>query len=101
MRSKIIFVVLFMLSFTVAHDTVINMMHDKEHTSTSHYLSESTLSHECGDAIDEMHAMFHFEALVEASHNHFLQLPRVAALSQHLLQYTPPYKDSTYKPPIA
>lgn len=100
MQSKIIFIVLFMLSFTVAHDTVINIMHDKEHTSTSHHLSENIQTQEC-DTMDEIHAMFHFVALIAPYTNNFIQPSSEKTLSRYSLQYTPLHKEPSYKPPTA
>lgn len=98
MQSRITFVVLFMLAFTVAHDTVINIMHTNEHTSSSHYVDKDIQSQEC-DSIDEMHGMFHFVALMTPYKNNFIQFPTEKTLSQYTLQYTALHKEPSYKPP--
>jgi len=100
MRSKVIFVVLFMLTFTVMHDSVMNIVQTDEPTPVSHYMSMDIPSQECGD-IHEVHSMFHFVGLVIPYNNTFVQLQKEKMLSQDLLRYTLPYKETSYKPPIA
>ena len=100
MRSKIIFVVLFMLTFTVMHDTVINIMQKSDHSSISHYVSTDVPAQECSD-IHEVHSMFHFVGLIMPYKSSLLQLQKEKTLSHNLLQYTLPYKETSYKPPIA
>ena len=100
MRTKIIFIVLFMLSFSVAHDTVINIIQPHEHTSISHHADQNIQSQEC-DSIDEVHAMFHFEALVSSYSNDFIQPPTKKTLSYNSSTYTFKYKETSDKPPKA
>ena len=100
MRSKIIFVVLFMLTFTIMHDTVINIIQKSDHSNLSHYVNTDIVSQECAD-IHEVHSMFHFIGLVMPYKSTFVQLQKEKTLSHDLLQYTLPYKETSYKPPIA
>ena len=78
-----------MLSFTVAHDTVINIMQPDEHTSFTHYIDENVQSQECNsDGMDEIHSMLHFEALVSSCSNSFIQPPtKKQSLIIHLLTH--------------
>lgn len=100
MRSKVIYVVLFMLAFTVMHDTVINIMHKSDHASISHYVNADVVTQECSD-IHEVHNMFHFVGLIMPYKSTFLQPQKEQTLSYDLLQYALPYKETSYKPPIA
>ena len=100
MRSKVIFVILFMLTFTVMHDTVMNIIETDEPTSISHYVNTNVPSQECTD-IHEVHSMFHFVGLLMPYKNTFIQFQKEKMLSQDLLQYALPYKETSYKPPIA
>jgi len=100
MKSKIIFVVLFMLSFTVMHDSVINIIQKNEHTSISHYADTDTVSQECSE-LQEVHSIFHFVGLIMSYQNTFVQLQKEETLSHNLLQYTPPHLETSHKPPIA
>ena len=100
MRAKVIFIVLFMLSFSVAHDTVINILQPHGHTSSSHYADQNIQSQEC-ESIDEVHAMFHFEALISSYSNNFIQPPTKKTLSYNSSTYTFKYKETSHKPPKA
>ncbi len=100
MRSKIIFVVLFMLTFTIMHDSVINIIQKSNHSSLTHYVNSNVLSQECAD-IHESHSMFHFVALAIPYKSTFVQLQKEKTLSHNLLQYTLLQKETSYKPPIA
>ena len=100
MRSKVIFVVLFMLSFTVMHDTVIHIIQTNENTSVSHYVNAEIETQECGD-IHEVHSMFHFVGVIMPYKNTVILLQKEKTLSHYLLRYTLPHKESSYKPPIA
>ena len=100
MKSKIIFVILFMLTFTIMHDSVINIMHESDHSSLSYYMSNDIVSQECAD-IHESHSMFHFVGLVMPYKSTFVQLQKEKTLTHNLLQYTLLHQETSYKPPIA
>ncbi len=99
-RSKVIFIVLFMLSFTVMHDTVINIVQPNENISASHYVSTEIDAQECGD-IHEVHSMFHFVGLIMPYKSAVVLLQKEKTLTHNLLQYTLLHKETSYKPPIA
>lgn len=102
MHSKVIFFVLFMLSFTVAHDTVIKIIQPNGHNSIAHYIDENIQSQECnGDSIDEIHGMFHFVALVAPYRNRFIQPSTKQTLTHNSFTYTFTYKETSDKPPKA
>jgi len=100
MKSKIIFLVLFMLSFTVMHDSVINIVQKSEHTSISHYADMNVPSQECSE-MHEVHSMFHFVGLMIPNKSTFVQFQKEITLSHNLLQYTLSQQETSYKPPIA
>ena len=100
MESKIIFVVLFMLTFTIMHDSVINIIQKSDHSSLSHYVNSDAVSQECAD-IHESHNMFHFVGLVMSYKSTFVQMQKEKTLAHDLLQYTLLHKETSYKPPIA
>lgn len=103
MRSKIIFVVLFMLSFTVMHDSILSIVQNNEHTSISHYADTNAASQECSDDMDmdKVHSMFHFVGLIMPHKITFVQVQKAETLSHNLLEYTLPQLETSYKPPIA
>ena len=100
MKSKIIFVVLFMLTFTIMHDSVINLIQKSDHASLSHYVNSDVVSQECAD-MHETHSMFHFVGLIMPYKSTFFQLKKEKTLTHNLLQYTLLHKETSYKPPIA
>ncbi len=100
MRSKIIFVVLFMLTFTVMHDTVINIVQINDNISISHYASSDLSSQGCTD-IHEVHSIFHFVGLIMPYKSTLIQLQKEKTLSYNLLRYSLLHKETSYKPPIA
>lgn len=100
MRSKIIFLVLIMLTFTVMHDTVINIIQKSDHSSILHYVSTDVPLQECTD-VHEVHSMFHFVGLIMPYKSTLVQLQKEKTLSHDLLRDTLPYKETSYKPPIA
>jgi hypothetical protein len=100
MQSKIIFVVLFMLSFSVFHDSIMPYLEKNKHTDMAHYASD-TISpiQECAD-FNEIHSMLHFVAIVTLCENIQIQFDKIETISHLLVPYNPPLKKSSYKPPI-
>jgi len=98
MQSKIIFLILFMLSFTVMHDTVINIIGDDEHMSISHYIDDNSQSKECSN-VHEVHNMCHFVGLIIPNKNTFMQVQKEVTLSHNLLPHIFQYKEISFKPP--
>ena len=100
MQSKIIFVVLFMLSFSVFHDSFISLLDKSEHSDIAHYMSDEAPSTECAE-FNEMHNIFHFMAIVTSSKNSHIQFDKIETIPHLVIQYTPPPEKTSYKPPIA
>ena len=100
MRSKTIFVILFMLSFSIMHDSVIAFMEHSESpaTQTQVYFTQSDT-----DMVDihEIHGMFHFVGLMIPTVNTLMPEYKKEEFFQNLLQYTTLHKDTSFKPPIA
>ena len=99
MRSKVVFLLLFMLSFTVMHDTVINILDNDENVLVSHYASVEKQAANVAD-VHDLHGMFHFMALVTSLAPVLEALKSEHTLSIYLLQYTLPHLESSTKPPI-
>ena len=99
MQSKIIFLVLFMLSFTVMHDTVINILDNNENVPVTQYANVDSQTQDIAD-IHDMHGMFHFIALITPLTPPQVALQSMNILSVYLLQYTLPHYQSSNKPPI-
>ena len=100
MRSKVVFLLLFMLSFTVMHDTVINLLDNDKNILVSHYASAENQSDDVLDVYD-LHDMFHFMALVTSLTPVPDRLESEQTLAVYLFQYTLTYLENSTKPPIA
>jgi len=99
MQSKIIFVVLFMLSFSVFHDSFISLIEKNGHTDIVHYMSDEAPSLECTE-FNEMHSMFHFMAIMTTYKSTQVLLAKRESIPHLLIQYTAPFEKTSYKPPI-
>jgi len=97
MQSKIIFLLLFMLSFTVMHDTVINILDHTEKLSISEYAQQSN---DISD-VHDMHDIFHFIALISERCISLEPLKKENTFSAYLFQYTFSSLHHSTKPPIA
>jgi len=98
--TLILFLLLFCLSFNIAHATVIAIEDDCHHESVHEYIQEQSHDTQCGDLCD-MHHLFHFMAIVDTT---MLQLSSIhiqEKLTHKNTYYTPPYQETTIKPPIA
>jgi len=100
MQTKIIFVVLLMLSFSAFHDTFISIIDKSEHKSIVHYMSDEVPSSECAE-FNELHNMFHFMAIVDTYKDILIHLDKREKIPHLLLQYASPLEKTSYKPPIA
>ncbi len=98
MRSKIIFTLLFMLSFSVFHDSFISLLDINEHTEIVHYMNDESPSSDCAE-FNEIHSMFHFMAIVTPHKESQIQFAKRETIPHLLAQYTPPLKKTSYKPP--
>ena len=88
------------LFFNIAHATLISIEDDCHHETAHEYILEQSQSAECGDICD-IHHLFHFMAIINT---------RVVSLETHFSKttlthkttlYTPPFKETNIKPPIA
>jgi len=99
MRSKIIYVVLFMLAFSAFHDSFISLIDTRGHTDIVHYVQDDVSSSECSE-FSEIHSMFHFMAIVPSTKHTQIDFAKNEAIPHLLIQYTPPLTRTSYKPPI-
>ena len=100
MQSKVIFVVLIMLSFSAFHDSFFSILDKNKHTDVMQYMSDKTISSECTE-LNEVHSMFHFIAIVSTDYSHKLQLVKRENIPHCIIEYTSPLEETSYKPPIA
>lgn len=99
MRTKLVFVMLFMLSFNIFHDSFISLLEKEEHTNIVHYMNDDAPSSECAE-FNEIHSMFHFMAIVTPSKNTLIQFAKRETIPHLSIKYSPPFEKTSYKPPI-
>ncbi len=97
MQSKVIFVLLFMLSFSVMHDTVINVIDNNKQLSISNYTKHVI---DVKD-VHDMHDIFHFIALISEKSIFLESFKKEDTFSAYLLHYTFHLFQNTTKPPIS
>lgn len=100
MQSKIIFLVLFMLSFTVMHDTLICMIDDNKGLPVSEYVKNTKQINDVSE-VQEMHDIFHFIALVSGTYISLEPLKSGNTFSGYVFQYALLSLKNSTKPPIA
>ncbi len=103
MQSKTIFVILFMLSFSIMHDSVIAFMENNESPMTQTQVFKNHFTQSDTDSVDihEIHGMFHFVGLMIPTVNAVIPDYKKTDFLQNLLQYTTLSKEISFKPPIA
>jgi len=99
-QSKVIFVVLIMLSFSTFHDSFFSILDKNKHTDVVHYINDKTISSECTE-LNEMHSIFHFMAIISTDHSNKLQPVKRESIPHMVIEYTSPLEKTSYKPPIA
>ena len=100
MKSKIIFTLLFMLSFNTFHDYIITLIDKSDHTSFVQGVEKTFPVSDTVDA-EKIHSMFHFIAIMIPCHNDKIHFAKKDTIVHSLQEYTSPFKRSSYKPPIA
>ena len=101
MKNKLIQVLLLCaLFFNITHASLIAVEDECHHESVHEYVLEQSDTANCGDLCD-MHHLFHFMAIIDtpmlAIENNFTQVK----LTHKTTRYTPPFKQTNIKPPIA
>ena len=99
MRSKIVFLVVFMLSFIVVHDTVLTMIDQNKKIGVASSLKSCTVSEQSTD-IHQIHNLFHFVALVSTELPSMDIHAKKQTIEYYIPEYILPYKKSIIKPPI-
>ena len=99
-KNFIHFLLLFTLFFNIAHATIIAIEDNCHHESTHEYVAEQTQSTGCGDLCD-IHHLFHFTAILDETLYTVEPLKAQILFIQKTTLYTPPFKQTNIKPPIA
>jgi len=100
MRAKIVFLVVFMLSFVIVHDTVLTLIDQNQKVVASISSDCDTVSKTSMNT-HQMHSMFHFVALVTTVSASMDMVLNRQSIAYYTPEYILPYKKSIIKPPIA
>ena len=99
MRSKIIFALLLLLSFTIFHDLFISVIEKNQCTKIVHSINDQASSCDAV-AFNKIHAMLHFMAIMLDYDNTSMPMKYHVSIPHHLGSYSPPSKETSHKPPI-
>jgi len=99
MQSKIIFFIIFMLSFSVFHDAVLPLLDKNGHNHIVHTVGDKLSSSDCNN-FNDVHNMLHFVAIVDDYNNKQIEFARKKFIQHRLIHYSPPPAKTAYKPPI-
>ncbi|HFQ60709.1 MAG TPA: hypothetical protein ENK39_00220 [Epsilonproteobacteria bacterium] len=101
MKKHVIqFLLLFSLFFNIAHASIIATEDTCHHETAHEYVSEQAHATDCGD-LCELHHLFHFMAIISNVAIHFDVKHTKTLLTEKPTLYTPPFKKTSMKPPIA
>ncbi len=99
MQSRIIYIVLFMLSFSIIHDSFISTIEKSPCDKMAQYILDID---ECSNCIEfnKIHKLLHFIAIITPFENNYIHPTPKEKYTLQLKQYTPPLLQSSFKPPI-
>ena len=99
-RYIIHFLLLFSLLFNIAHAAIIATEDTCQHENIHAYVIEQTQVTECGD-LCELHHLFHFLAILSTVEIDLNAKDTKTLLTEKPTLYTPPFQETSIKPPIA
>ncbi len=99
-KHVIQFLLLFSLFFNIAHASIIATEDTCHHETAYEYVAEQEHATDCGD-LCELHHLFHFMAIISNVEIHFDTKYAKTLLTEKPTLYTPPFHETSIKPPIA
>jgi len=99
-KNFVHFLLLFSFFFNIAHASIIATEDTCQHETAHEYISEQAHATDCGD-LCELHYLFHFMAIISTITIHFDVKHDKTLLAEKPTLYTPPFKKTSIKPPIA
>ncbi len=100
MRSKMLWIVLTLLSFNILHDSFMVLLDQNRHTSVVCYTGSEAPMQECDESC-ERHKIFHLMAIVTTEKSGWIRFQKENILMLDPFLYSQPHAKSAYKPPIA
>ncbi|GEM_PF-2819432 len=97
--NKIIFLLIFVFSFIIVHDTVLDVI-QTDHDSFITQSSDTNVDHKEYQPLTHLHSMFHFVALIESEYP-VLESPKThMSIASVLLAYLYHDIEEDDRPPI-
>ena len=100
MRNKVIFLLLFVFSFIIVHDTVLDVMQPDQEMIISQDSAGVESGKNC-QTLHHLHNMFHFVALMDPDTPTINSVKRETSIVTALLQYLSLLQEQDDRPPIA
>ena len=100
MRNKIIFLLIFVFSFIIVHDTVLDVM-QSDHSNCLVQVSDTDAGEKEYQSLHHLHNMFHFVALIENEYVVSESPKTEASIATALLAYLYSDREQNERPPIA
>lgn len=98
-QSSIIYIVLFMLSFNISHDSFISIIEKGHDNKNLHYICDIEDREDCLE-FNNIHSLLHFIAIIDTDKNSLAEQNSQENNTLILVQYTPPPQKTSIKPPI-
>jgi hypothetical protein len=100
-KSKVIFFLFLILFFTTTHDYAVYLLDSGKKVSILECASYNIDKNDIND-VHSVHHLFHFVfvALAPSENKLYCSLKKDNITTGYLLQFSLPYIDNTYKPPI-
>ncbi len=99
MRNKIIFLLIFVFSFIIMHDTVLDNM-KSDHSNSLVQISDSDVGKKEYHSLHHLHNMFHFLAVMESEYLLCEPTETEVLIATPLLAYLYADKEQDERPPI-
>lgn len=99
LKNRIIFVLLFVFSFIIVHDTVLDVL-QSEHETCMAKVSQPDVEKKVSQPLPHLHSMFHFVALIESEYPVLEALQREVSIAPVLLAYLYFDIEEDDRPPI-
>jgi len=98
-KNKIIFLLLFVFSFIIIHDTVLDVI-QTDHDSLITQSSDTNAAHKAYQPLTHLHSMFHFVALIESEYPVFESPTTQMSIASVFLAYLYHEIEEDERPPI-
>ncbi len=100
LRNKIVFLLIFVFSFIIVHDTVLDVI-QSDHDSFVAQSSDTNVDNNMYHPLPHLHSMFHFVALIEDTVSFIVPLRAEVKITSLFLPILYTDNAQLVRPPIA